>query len=123
MVISLNLILDQKRELKNLEREINDNKREMQLWTDFRDYGQYHFNTQIRLLKKELDDMTENYNIIYSSIKRNLNSTLDNIKLNAEETIQKKNISAAQVLNIKYLTFSVTIKYITNFNRIEKIFE
>lgn len=99
LYLSFRIILDQKRELKNLEREINDNKREMQIWTDFRDYGQYHFSTQIRLLKKELDDMTENYNIISSSIKRNLNNTLDNIKLNAEETIQRKNISAAQVLN------------------------
>lgn len=86
-----------KRELKKLERDINDEKNELQIWTDFRDNGQHQLATEICLLKKELEDMTENYTIISDSIRNNLVSTLENIKVTTEESIQRKNKSAAQV--------------------------
>lgn len=87
-----------KRGLKKLERDINDEKRELQVWTDFRDYGQHQLATQIRLLKKELEDMNENYKIMSESIQNNLSHTLESIKVTTEEAIQRKNKSAAQVI-------------------------
>lgn len=86
-----------KRDLKRLERDINDEKRELHTWTEFRDHGQHQLSTQIRLLKKELEDMNANYKIMSESIRSNTANTIETIKSTTEESIQKKNKSAAQV--------------------------
>lgn len=86
-----------KREIKKLERDINDEKQELKAWTDFRDYGQHQLSVEISLLKKELEDMKENYEIMSSSIQNTMTSTIEHIKTSTEDAIQKKNKSAAQV--------------------------
>lgn len=107
-IIRIYYILNQglKRDLKKLDREINENKNILLKWTEFRDDIQYKLSTQINLLKKELEDMNENYQIISSSIQNNLVQTVERIKLNTKEVIQKKNKTAAQVSNIN-CAFSV----------------
>ena len=42
-------------------------RKELKKWDDFKNIGTKDLANQIRLLKKELDDMTDNYNIISSS--------------------------------------------------------
>lgn len=42
-------------------------RKELKKWDDFKNVGTKDLANQIRLLKKELDDMTDNYNIISSS--------------------------------------------------------
>ena len=43
-------------------------RKELKKWDDFKNVGTKDLANQIRLLKKELDDMTDNYNIISSSL-------------------------------------------------------
>jgi hypothetical protein len=42
-------------------------RKELKKWDDFKNIGTNDLSNQIRLLKKELDDMTDNYNIISSN--------------------------------------------------------
>ena len=50
------------------EKEISKSKRSLKYWHDFRKSGSDELEAQIYLLKKELADMNENYEIISSKI-------------------------------------------------------
>lgn len=55
-----------KKEIKKSDKEINNSKRELRSWHDFKNRGTHDINTHIKLLKKELADMNDNYEIISS---------------------------------------------------------
>jgi hypothetical protein len=55
-----------RREIRKTEKEIISARKELKRWEDFKKVGTNDLSDQIRLLKKELNDMTENYNIISS---------------------------------------------------------
>jgi predicted nucleic acid-binding Zn-ribbon protein len=82
-----------------------DQRRELKRWTDFKQTETHRLRTQIELLRKELDEMNDNYDIIASSIKSSLSNTVEKIKQNTEDFIQKKNKSVAKV------SFDVEIRF------------
>ena len=55
---------DLRREIRKLDKEINGAKKELKYWIDFKNKGTLDLEFQTSLLKKELFDMKENYDII-----------------------------------------------------------
>lgn len=55
---------DLKKEIKKTDNEICQSKQTLKYWTNFKNHGSKDLDTQIYLLKKELADMNENYEII-----------------------------------------------------------
>ena len=50
--------------MRKLDKEINGAKKELKYWIDFKNKGTLDLEFQTSLLKKELFDMKENYDII-----------------------------------------------------------
>ncbi len=48
---------------------MNEEKRELKKWEDFKNVGIEELEMKIRLLKKELSDMNENFIIVSGEIK------------------------------------------------------
>ena len=59
---------DLKQKIKDTKKEIVTSNKEIRYWQEFIDRGQGELDTQIRLLKNELMDMQENYEIISSEL-------------------------------------------------------
>jgi hypothetical protein len=97
--------------MKSLDKDIESNTKELNLWRNFRDEGSHSLNTQIRLLKQELADMKENYEIISTHIRSNIEHTVEQIKRKTDDIIEKKNRSAAEVsfhcMNITKICFFI----------------
>ncbi|RNA33129.1 coiled-coil domain-containing 83-like [Brachionus plicatilis] len=57
-------LVEIKKQIKNTDKEISQSKQALKYWTNFKNQGTKDLDTQIYLLKKELADMNENYEII-----------------------------------------------------------
>ncbi len=72
-----------RKEIRKTDKDITAARKELKKWDDFKNIGTKDLANQIRLLKKELDDMTDNYNIISSDqfiyFKMNNNNNFKNI--------------------------------------------
>ncbi|CAF0728239.1 unnamed protein product [Brachionus calyciflorus] len=89
-------LLEIRKDIKNTEKEISKSKRNLKYWHDFRKSGSDELEAQIYLLKKELADMNENYEIISNTLRNSTKSTIDQIKRNTEDVIEKKNKIVAE---------------------------
>jgi gas vesicle protein len=86
-----------RKQIKSLDKDIELSINELNLWRNFRDEGSHSLDTQIRLLRQELADMKENYEIISTHIKTNIEQAVEQIKRKTNDIIEKKNKSAAEV--------------------------
>lgn len=59
-----------RKEIRKVEKEISNAKKELKKWTDFKQSGSSRLDTEIKLLKQEIIHMTENYEIVAGKLKR-----------------------------------------------------
>jgi hypothetical protein len=55
---------EQIQEIKNTEKEISKQKKERRSWVTYRDRYRHDYDVHIKLLKQEIEDMINNYEII-----------------------------------------------------------
>jgi hypothetical protein len=91
-----------KKDIKQCEKEILSVRKDVKYWKEFKMNGQHHLDTQIKLLKQELIDMKQNFEIISAKIAENIDVTIDKIQKNTDETIDRKNKTAAEVKHLIY---------------------
>jgi len=88
-------IIDIKTQIKDVENDIVTQKREIRFWNYYKQKGRSEYDMQIRLLKQEIDQMNENFEIMADHIQSSLVNTKDIIEKSTAETVIKEHKSAA----------------------------
>jgi hypothetical protein len=106
-----------RRDIKKAENDISAAAAELRYWIDFRDKGTHELETKNHLLRKEMADMTENFEIMAGEfrndffcltstnssfffsleyLRNNIKQSIQSIKDRTDETIRKNNKGVAE---------------------------
>lgn len=59
-------LLDIRIQIKQVENQISQTKKEIKIWNDFHNRGTHELDMQIKLLNQEIEDMRTNFEIMSS---------------------------------------------------------
>lgn len=89
-------LIDLRIQIKQKENSISQTKKDIKMWNEFNAKGKHEIQTQIKLLKQEVDDMKFNFDIMSKYFASELEYTRVFITKDTDETVAKEHKQAAQ---------------------------